>query len=98
MLNIIKRVVVLFIALLMGYVILTGIYATPVNVALFLLMGMGIILLVIGIISNIKRSSAIKLGVINRAEFYGVVVFLMGFMMYQNNRIDLVYEILIGMK
>ncbi len=86
--NIAKQVVAVAIAVLMSYVILTGIFATPSRVAVFLVIGLGILLLIIGILSNLKKGSSVRIGTINRAEFYGVIVAIIGYMIYMNTRID----------
>ena len=86
--NITKRIVGVIIMLLMSYVIITELLATPSNTAVFLLMATGILLMVIGIFSNIRRHSRISIGAVNRAEFYGAIVTMVGYMIYMNTRID----------
>ena len=86
--NIVKQGLALIIVGVIAYVIITTIYSTPSNIALFMLMGLGVALMIIGIITNIGKSSSISVGVINRAEFYGVVVAIVGYMVYLSTRID----------
>ena len=98
MLNIIKRIVAGLVALLMTYTILTGMFATPNDIALYMLIVAGIVLLIVGLLTNIRRMSRISLGTISRAEFFGVIAVLIGWMFMLNNRIDSLYQILISMK
>ena len=60
-----------------------------------LLIILGLTLLLIGILTNITHRSTPKLGAISRTEVYGVVVALVGYMFYINNRIDTVYQTII---
>jgi hypothetical protein len=88
MLSIIKRVVVVIVSLLMAFVVITELYDTPPSVALVTMGLAGALLAVIGILTNVRRSSPVRVGVINRAEFYGVVVVLISCIIYLNTRID----------
>lgn len=88
MLNIIKFIVVTVVSLLMVYVVITGLFETPPDVALVMLGIAGAILAIIGILTSVRRNSPIRVGVINRAEFYGVVVVLVTYIFYLNTRID----------
>lgn len=57
------------------------------------LISLGALLMVVGILSNIIRHSKAKLGTINRAEFYGGIVILVGFMFTMNQRIDTLFTL-----
>lgn len=59
-----------------------------------MLIAWGAILLIISILSNITRNSPMKLKPANRAEFYSVVVVLVGMLLTMNSRIDAIYQII----
>jgi len=86
--SIIKRVVAAVVILSMSYVLITTFYGTPTKLALVVSGGAGVLLALVGTLSNLHRSSPIRVGTINRAAFYGVVVFLTTCMIYLNTRID----------
>lgn len=96
MFYIFKRVIALFIAVVIIYMIVSSFWGVVSDTTTFILMGLGILLVVIGILSNVMRSSPIKVGTINRAEFYRVVVALVGYIMYVNTRIDQIMIKLMG--
>ena len=50
---------------------------------------MGIVLAILGILTNVKRNSPIRVDVINRARFYGVAVVLIARVIYLNTRKEL---------
>jgi hypothetical protein len=55
-----------------------------------------LLLMVLGFLRSIHFSK-IKVGAINRAEFYGVVVAMVGVLMYMNTRIDQIYQIILNL-
>lgn len=96
MINILKAIVVSIIIVLMSFVVVTSLLGTPSDIALFILIGLGIALMIFGILSNVKAGSPIRIGVINRAEFYGMVVAMVSYMIYMNTRIDQIMFKLMG--
>ncbi|MFH1087373.1 MAG: hypothetical protein V1737_02150 [Chloroflexota bacterium] len=83
-----KRVIGTITVLLTCYVVITSLLAAPSRTALSLMMAVGILLMVIGILSSLRRHSRVSIGVVGRAEFYGALVTMAGYMMYMNTRID----------
>ena len=81
----------------MLYAIVAITYNVPYSVIPPILIGLGLILLVLSILSNIKRNSPKKLGAANRGEFYSVIVVLIGVPLAINGRIDDIYQILVTM-
>jgi len=77
------------------YAIVAAISKIPYGAAAYVLIGLGAIALLISIARNISRNSPIKIGAANRAEFYSVVVILIGFMFTINLRVDALYQIMI---
>jgi len=74
---------------------------TMYKVTAYALIVGGLLLLMFGILRNITRQSRPKLtGGINRAEFYGVIAALFGWIQIWifnlQNRIDSIYQILMG--
>ena len=96
-----KGIVVAFISGMMTFLLFNLIFNIPPlsptgqTVAISIFGLLGLILLVIGLLSNIKRQSKAKLGTINRAEFYGMVTILLSVMLYMNTRIDQIMIMLV---
>ena len=86
--NTVKKVVSTLIVFAVAYNVVTVMFATPSDVALLMLAILAIILFVAGIVSSSTRNSPLKLGSISRAEFYGVVVFLVSIMLFMFTKID----------
>jgi len=104
-LRILKVIVVGLITTLILYAIVAIIYSIPYSVIPPILIGLGIIMFVLSISSNIKRSSLPKLGAVNRGEFYSLIVVLIGVLLAMNGRIDAIngriddiYQILLTIK
>ena len=92
-----KMVIILLVSLAVVFIVSSILIPIPETIlpeSYFVLIGLGILLAVIGILTNLERESKIKVGVINRAEFYGVVA-LFAYMQYMGNRIDQIMLILI---
>ena len=73
----------------MTQVVFTTFQATPVEFALLLTGIMGIVLAILGILTNVRGNSPIRVDVINRAGFYGVAVVLITCMIYLNTSKEL---------
>jgi hypothetical protein len=86
--NTIKKVIGTLIVFVVAYNIITVMFATPSDVAILMLAILAIVLFVAGIASGSTRNSPLKLGSINRAEFYGVVVFLVSIILFMFTKID----------
>ena len=97
-LHIFKGVVAGIITALILYALVAIIYNVPYSIIPPILAGFGVLLLILSIVSNIKRNSSVKLGATSRSEFYAVIVILISVLLYMNGRIDDIYQILIVMK
>ena len=99
-LRIFKGIVAGVITALILYAIVAIIYNAPYSVIPPILAVFGALLLVLSIASNIKRDSPVKLGTASRGEFYAVIaiLILISVLLYMNDRIDNIYQILIAMK
>ena len=86
--NTVKKVVGTLIVFAVAYNVITVMFATPSDIAILMLAILAITLFVAGIVSGSTRNSPLKLGSIDRAEFYGVVVFLITIMLFTFTKID----------
>lgn len=97
-LRILKGIVAGIITALILYAIVAIIYNIPYSIVPPIIIGLGVILFVFSILSNIERTSPSKVGAANRYEFYSVTALLIGFLFALNLRIDSIFEILMTMK
>ena len=86
--NTIKKVVGTLIVFLLAYNVITVMFSTPSDVAILMLAILAVVLFATGIISGSTRNSPLRLGSINRAEFYAVVVFLITINLFLFTKID----------
>lgn len=84
----VKKVVGTLIVFAVAYNIVTVMFAMPSDIAILMLAILAIILFVAGIVSGSTRNSPLKIGSINRAEFYGIMVFLVSIMLFMFTKID----------
>ena len=98
MLRIFKSIVAISITALILYAIIAVIFSVPYGAIPPFLIGLGVIMFVLSIASNITRNSLPEVGAANRYEFYSVTVVLVGFLFALNLRIDSIFEILMAMK
>jgi hypothetical protein len=96
--SILKTVVATAIALVLLLAFITTLIGTPVNALAYTVIALGVALLILSLLSNIMHQSRIKIGAINRGEFYSVVAIIMGWLFLLTNRIDSLYQIMINMK
>lgn len=96
--SILKRIVAIIITAVILYTVFAIIFSLPYSVAPYMLIGWGLILLIISVLSNIHKNSPRKLGVANRYEFYSVTVVLVGLIVGINLRVDSIFQILLTMK
>ena len=88
MLHILRGIVAAIIGGVLLYAIVAVIYNIPYDLVPYLLIGWGLILLIMSILSNIKRNSPIKIGAANHGEFYAVITVLIGILIGINGRVD----------
>lgn len=99
--NTIKTVVVATIVGMMTGFLFQLTFEIPVvslnikNIYILILGVLGLILVAIGLLTNIKRQSKAQLGTINRAEFYGAMTIVLSIFFYMNTRIDQIMIILV---
>ena len=88
------------------------IYNIPYSILPPIIIGLGVILFILSILSNMRRSSPPKIGAVNRYEYYSAIVVLIGILLYlygsmetmngridaTNVRIDEIYQLLLTMK
>jgi hypothetical protein len=95
MLNTLKWVIAVLLTIAF-ILVLFSVFALGSQTQLFnsILILLSLILVIIGVITAITRQSKLSLGTINRAEFYGVIGALFGFLMTlyvaMNGRLDAV--------
>jgi len=95
---ILKRAIAVVIVVVFVWGLVTMLYNIASYVTALLLVVLGAILAIISVLSDTKRHSPIKVGNINRGEFYGVIVVVVGCMFYLNTRIDSIYQIIVSLK
>ena len=98
MLVLLKKIVATLITILIALTVVDSFFGLPAmtdtvaNHSIFSLIILGIVLAVLGLLSAISHHSVIRLGAINRAEFYGVLVAINGilfqWMLHMSNRVD----------
>ena len=92
--NTLKRFVAVAIMVVVAWAIISTFLNVQAFVTAYILIALGILLFLVSFLSNIRRSSPIRIGVINRGEFYGVVVVILGAFFYMNTRIDTLFTII----
>ncbi len=97
-LRIIKGIVVGIITAVILYAIVAIIYNMPYDILPPIIIGLGVILFIFSISSNIKRNSPPKVGTVTQTEFFSVMAVLIGVLLAMNGRIDDIYQILLTMK
>ena len=93
----ITYIVALFIVIFLVISILSIIFSPLADIAWIasqVLIGLGILLFIMGILNSLIRHSAMKIGALSRAEFYGVVIAMIGYMFMLNLRIDTIFTLL----
>ncbi len=93
-----KSIAIAITILILWGIITIFVSNAPSYLTAALIIILGIALAVIDIISRANRNSPIKLGMIGRGEFYGVVAVIVGCFFYLNTRIDSIYQILFSLK
>lgn len=88
------KIVAIITASVVSWAVVTTMYNMPSYLTSYIVIGSGIMLFLIGFLSNIRRNSPISVGAINRGEFYGVVVVILGAFFYLNTRIDTLFTLL----
>ena len=94
------KIIVVWLIVCLMFVIFYSIIANTqlslevLSISILVLAILGATLTLLGVFSNIKRRSKIKVGAINRAEFYGVLVTLISALFYLNTRIDQIMMLL----
>ena len=93
MLDRLKKIVTTLIIILIAIIVTGNFFGVPKlpDFSLVLLVFLGATLVLLGLLTALERRSALSLGVINRAEFYGVVVVILGAFFYMNTRIDTLF-------
>jgi hypothetical protein len=93
-LNVLKYSVAVAILFFVIWAIVSTLIGEPNYKTAYFIIAFGIILFLISFFTNIGHNSPVKLGVINRGEFYGVVAVIIGSFFYMNTRIDALFTLI----
>ncbi len=92
--SILKKFVATIVILVVTWAVITSMFNMPSYITAYMVIASGVLLFLVNFLSNIKHNSPIKVGLINRGEFYGVVVVILGAFFYLNTRIDGLFQII----
>jgi hypothetical protein len=97
-LSILLRFVAIAVMIVIAWAVISTLIDTSTYITAYIIIGLGVILALISFLSNIRHNSPISLGLINRGEFYGVVVVIIGSFFYLNTRVDALFTLVSQIK
>ena len=81
-----------------AWALVTSMFNVSGYITAYMLIAVGFIMFIVHFLSNVIRNSPLRVGAINRGEFYSVIVVILGAFFYLNTRIDALFSILAPMR
>jgi hypothetical protein len=92
--SILKKFVATVVILVVAWAVITSMFSAPGYITAYIVIASGVLLFLVNFLSNIRHNSPVHVGAINRGEFYGVVVVILGAFFYLNTRLDTLFTII----